>query len=94
MTLSPDAIFTESLDGTIIHKGTGTADQPFERVFALGADTEAYATADSSEAVALGAYSKAYATGRGARAVAVTIGSTAKASNGAWAGAVNGTVLP
>jgi hypothetical protein len=93
MNFSKNAIYTEAMDGTILHHGTGTADQAYERIFALGADTIAHATAPSSEVVAMSQYSKAYATGAGARAVALAKGSTAQATNGAWAGAVGGTVL-
>jgi hypothetical protein len=91
MKYSPNATYTETPDGTIMHHGTGTADQPYERVFALGADTVAEATASSAEAVALGSYSKAYALTAGARAIALAAGSRAYAyGEGAISIAVGG----
>jgi hypothetical protein len=61
--------YTMTDDGLILHTGSATADQPYERVFAMGAGTEAFAIAPSSEAVALGCRTHAEARGLGARAI-------------------------
>ena len=71
--------YTLSTDGLILNEGTATADEPYERVFALGKGTVAIATAPSSEAVALGHDTVAEARGFGTRAVAHKEGAHAEA---------------
>ena len=61
--------YTMTNDGLILHEGSATADQPYERVFALGTGTEAFATAPSSEAVAIGRNTFAEAVCFGTRAI-------------------------
>jgi hypothetical protein len=61
--------YTLTDDGLILHEGSATADQPSERVFALGTGTTAFATADGSEAVAIGRNTSAEARGFGTRAI-------------------------
>jgi hypothetical protein len=61
--------YTLTDDGLILHEGSATADQPYERVFAMGTGTEAFAIAPSSEAVAIGRRTYADARGYGTRAI-------------------------
>jgi hypothetical protein len=83
--------YTMTDDGLILHEGSATADQPYERVFALGTGTTAFATAPSSEAVAIGRNTSAEARGLGARAISHNSSAHASAfGEGAIAIIVNG----
>jgi hypothetical protein len=87
---STDYIMTD--DGLILHTGSATADQPYERVFALGTGTTAFATADGTEAVAIGRNAFAGARGLGARAISHNSSAHASAvGEGAIAIIVQGT---
>jgi hypothetical protein len=84
--------YTLTDDGLILHTGSATADQPYERVIAMGTGTEAFAIAPSSEAVAFGRRTYAEARGLGARAISHHDSSHASAwGNGAIAIRARGT---